>query len=113
MTAGGTAALGQPVSGALAGFLVIAAAVWTGGLVAIFVVARVAQRTLQPRERVAFFRGLGRAYGPVGSVALAVALGCGPRCCMAVPGKPPSSLRLSSRPAWSPRRRQGWRRPGG
>jgi hypothetical protein len=77
VTGGGTAALGPPVSGVLAGFLVLAAAVWTGGLVAIFVVARVAQRTLRPRERVAFFRGLGRAYGPVGSVALAVALGCG------------------------------------
>ena len=37
----------------------------------------VAQRTLRPRDRVAFFRGLGRAYGPVGSVALVAALGCG------------------------------------
>lgn len=77
MTAAGMAALGQPASGTLEGFLVFAAAVWVGGLVAIFVVARVAQRTLQPRERVAFFRGLGRAYGPVGGIALAVALGCG------------------------------------
>lgn len=72
-----TAALGQPVSGALEGFLVFAGAVWVGGLVTIFVVARVAQRTLPPSERVAFFRGLGRAYGPVGGTALAVALGCG------------------------------------
>lgn len=77
MTAAGTAALGQPASGTLAGFLILATAVWTGGLTAIFVVARVAQSTLQPRERVVFFRGLGRAYGPVGSVALATALGCG------------------------------------
>jgi hypothetical protein len=77
VTAGGTAALGQPASGTLTGFLVLAASVWTGGLVAIFVVSRVAQRTLQPRDRVAFFRGLGRAYGPVGSVALVAALGCG------------------------------------
>jgi hypothetical protein len=76
MTAG-TAAFGQPALGTLEGFLVFAGAVWVGGLVAIFVVARVAQRTLQPRERVAFFRGLGRAYGPVGGMALAVALGCG------------------------------------
>jgi hypothetical protein len=71
------AALAQPASGTLEGFLVFAAAVWVGGLVAIFVVARVARRTLQPRERVAFFRRLGRAYGPVGGIALAVALGCG------------------------------------
>ncbi|MGH3120190.1 MAG: hypothetical protein ACRDND_04030 [Streptosporangiaceae bacterium] len=61
----------------LAGFLVLATAVWVGGLVAIFVVARVARRTLRPGERVAFFRGLGRAYGPVGGAALVIALGCG------------------------------------
>jgi hypothetical protein len=72
-----TAALGQPASGVLQGFLVLATAIWVGGLVAIFVVARVATRTLPPRERVALFRGLGRAYGPVGGIALAVALGCG------------------------------------
>lgn len=54
-------ALSPPASGALDGLLIFAAAVWVGGLVAIFVVARVAQRTLEPRERVAFFRGLGRA----------------------------------------------------
>jgi uncharacterized membrane protein len=72
-----TTALGPSVSDALDGLLIFAATVWVGGLVAIFVVARVAQRTLEPRERVAFFRGLGRAYGPVGGTALAVALGCG------------------------------------
>ncbi len=77
MTAAGIAAPGQAASATLEGFLVFGASVWVGGLVAIFVVARVAQRTLQPRERVAFFRGLGRAYGPVGGVALALALGCG------------------------------------
>lgn len=77
MTAAGATALSQPASGALEGLLILAAAVWIGGLVAIFVVARVAGRTLQPRERVAFFRGLGRAYGPVGGTALAVGLGCG------------------------------------
>lgn len=70
-------ALGQPAAGILTGFLILAACVWTGGLVAIFVVARVARRTLVPADRVAFFRGLGRAYGPVGGAALAVALGCG------------------------------------
>lgn len=70
-------ALGQPASGTLDGFLILTAAVWLGGLVAIFIVARVAQRTLKPAERVAFFRGLGRAYGPVGGLALLVSLGCG------------------------------------
>jgi uncharacterized membrane protein len=57
--------------------LVLATAVWTGGLVAIFVVARVAHATLGPGERVTFFRGLGRAYGPVGGVALTAALATG------------------------------------
>jgi len=77
VTALATAGLGQTASSTLAGFLILATAVWVGGLVAIFVVARVASRTLRPGERVAFFRGLGRAYGAVGGVALAVALGCG------------------------------------
>lgn len=77
MNGTGVAALGQPASGILGGFLVFGGAVWIGGLVAIFVVARVAERTLRPPERVAFFRALGRAYGPVGGMALALALGCG------------------------------------
>jgi hypothetical protein len=76
VTAAATA-LGQPAAGTLAGFLVLATAVWVGGLIAIFIVARVARRTLPPGERVAFFRGLGRAYGPVGGAALVIALGSG------------------------------------
>lgn len=77
MTPHGAAALAQSAAGTLAGFLILAAAVWLGGLVAIFVVARVARHTLQPAERVRFFRGLGRAYGPVGGVALVTSLGSG------------------------------------
>ncbi|MGH3123589.1 MAG: hypothetical protein ACRDND_21580 [Streptosporangiaceae bacterium] len=46
-------------------------------MVAILVVARVACVTLRPDDRVAFFRGLGRAYWPVGGLALAVALAAG------------------------------------
>jgi uncharacterized membrane protein len=52
----------------------LSASVWVGGLVAIFVVARVAAATLDPPARVAFFRTLGRTYGVVGSVALVVGL---------------------------------------
>lgn len=55
----------------------LAASIWVGGLVAIFVVARVASRTLEPAQRVEFFRALGRSYGIVGSVALLVALASG------------------------------------
>lgn len=76
MTAPATVALGQPGSGVLAGFLILATSIWVGGLGAIFIAARVARRTLETRQRVAFFRGLGRVYGPVGGIALVVALGC-------------------------------------
>ena len=51
--------------------------VWVGGYVAIGVVARVATRTLDPVQKVAFFRGLGRSYLPIGAPALAIALGTG------------------------------------
>jgi uncharacterized membrane protein len=57
--------------------LVLAAAVWVGGFVAIGVVARVSVRTLGPADRVAFFRSLGRVYLGVGTAALALALGSG------------------------------------
>jgi hypothetical protein len=48
-----------------------------GGLVAIFVVARVAHATLGAAERVAFFRGLGRGVRLVGGIALVAALASG------------------------------------
>jgi hypothetical protein len=55
----------------------LASAIWIGGLVAIFVVARVASATLGETERISFFRALGRTYGIVGGVSLLVALaGC-------------------------------------
>lgn len=79
MTSGTTVALAlpQPAETTLTAVLVLATAVWVGGLVAIFVVARVARTTLGPLERVAFFRGLGRAYGLAGGVALTIALASG------------------------------------
>lgn len=57
--------------------LVLAAAVWVGGLVTLVVVTRVARRTVGPAERVAFFRQLGRVYLIVGGLALALALASG------------------------------------
>jgi uncharacterized membrane protein len=77
VTAGPALALPQPAETALTAVLVLATAVWVGGLVAIFVVARVAHATLGTAERVAFFRGLGRAYGPAGGLALMIALASG------------------------------------
>jgi uncharacterized membrane protein len=55
----------------------VAASIWVGGLIAIFIVARAASATLGPAERIAFFRALGRTYGIVGSLALLVALAVG------------------------------------
>ena len=55
----------------------VAASIWVGGLIAIFIVARAASATLGPAERIAFFRALGRSYGIVGSVSLLVALAVG------------------------------------
>ncbi|MBS1887389.1 MAG: hypothetical protein JSU06_09390 [Actinobacteria bacterium] len=55
----------------------LSAAIWIGGLVAIFVVARAASATLDPPQRIAFFRVLGRTYGIVGTIALLVALASG------------------------------------
>jgi uncharacterized membrane protein len=69
--------LAHPAEASLTAVLVLATAVWIGGLVAIFVVARVAHSTLGAADRVAFFRGLGRAYGLVGGIALATALASG------------------------------------
>jgi uncharacterized membrane protein len=61
----------------LLGVFTLASCVWVGGYVAVAVVARVASRTLEPRQRVAFFRALGRSYLLVGVPALVVALGAG------------------------------------
>ena len=55
----------------------LAASIWVGGLIAIFVVARAASATLGPAARIDFFRALGRSYAIVGSVALLVALAAG------------------------------------
>jgi uncharacterized membrane protein len=79
VTTGTTLAFALPraAEASLAAVLVLATAVWIGGLIVIFVVARVARATLGTAERVAFFRGLGRAYGLVGSSALAAALASG------------------------------------
>lgn len=57
----------------LLSILLLSGAVWVGGFVAIVVVARTASRTLEPANRVAFFRSLGRTYLKVGGSALIVA----------------------------------------
>ncbi|HEX5114627.1 MAG TPA: hypothetical protein VFW65_05460 [Pseudonocardiaceae bacterium] len=69
--------LTSTVHAALVGVLVLAAAVWVGGFVALVVVTRVAKRVLGSAERVAFFRALGRRYNLVCGPALLVALAAG------------------------------------
>lgn len=55
----------------------LATSIWVGGFVAIALVARVVRRQLDARSQIAFFRDLGRTYGRVGVVALAVAFASG------------------------------------
>ncbi len=69
--------MSDTVRAVLLGVFTLGSCVWVGGYVAIAVVARVATRTLEPAQRVAFFRGLGRSYLLVGGSALVVALGTG------------------------------------
>lgn len=79
MTGGMAVALSlpPPAQASVTAVLILATAVWIGGLAAIVVVARVARATLGAAERVTFFRGLGQAYGRVGGVALAAGLASG------------------------------------
>jgi putative copper export protein len=62
---------------ALIAIELLAASVWTGGLVTIAVVARCARQQLDAASRVAFFRTLGRRYLCVGLGALVAAYGAG------------------------------------
>ena len=61
----------------LTGLLIFASSIWIGGMFTITIVARVATTTLDATTRVSFFRRLGRAYGIVGTTALALAYGTG------------------------------------
>lgn len=61
----------------LLGVFTLTSCIWVGGYIAIAVVARVATRTLEPSQRVRFFRALGRSYLLVGTPALVIALGTG------------------------------------
>ena len=69
--------IGVATSTPLVALHALAASIWVGGLVAILVVARAASTTLEPAQRIALFRSVGRSYGIVGSVALLVALASG------------------------------------
>lgn len=55
----------------------LAASVWVGSFVCLIVVSRIALRTLEGPARVALFRGVGRAYGILGTGALVAAIVAG------------------------------------
>jgi len=57
--------------------LILAASVWLGGYVAIVIVARVSARVLEPPQRAALFRNLGRTYLIVGGGALVLTYASG------------------------------------
>lgn len=61
----------------LIGIELFAASVWIGSLICLAVVSSAARSALDPAAQVTFFRALGRRYGIVGDVALAVAIGVG------------------------------------
>lgn len=56
----------------LLGLVILGAAVWMGGFVAIMVVNATSKKSLEPAQRIALFRGLGRNYLRVAAVAFAL-----------------------------------------
>lgn len=52
--------------------LILASAVWIGGYVAVAVVAIVSSKTLEPSQRVTFFKRFGRVYLRVAGTALVI-----------------------------------------
>ncbi len=56
---------------------ILATSIWVGGYVALVVMAKVSYRTLGPAERIVFFREMGKKFGPVCVIALAIALASG------------------------------------
>lgn len=52
----------------------LAGSIWIGSMVSLVVVSNIAKRVLEPAARVQLFRGVGRAYGMVGTGSLVVAI---------------------------------------
>lgn len=69
--------MSSTVLGVLLGLFILAASVWVGGYAAVAVVSRTAAKVLDPANRIAFFRALGRAYLALQVPSLVVALGTG------------------------------------
>ena len=66
------AALPLLVERALLGLVILGAALWMGGFVAIMVVSATSKKSLEPKHRIALFRGLGRNYLKIAAVAFAL-----------------------------------------
>lgn len=69
--------MSSTVLGVLLGLFILATSVWVGGYAAVAVVSRTAAKVLDPANRIAFFRALGRAYLALQVPSLVVALGTG------------------------------------
>lgn len=61
-----------PLAQILFSLNLLAAMVWTGGMVAVVVATIAARQTLEAEQQVRFFRALGRRYGVVSGLALAL-----------------------------------------
>jgi uncharacterized membrane protein len=66
------AALPLALTRTLLGLVILGAAVWMGGFVAIMVVNATSKKSLEPAQRIALFRGLGRNYLRVAAAAFAL-----------------------------------------
>ena len=60
-----------PAADILDSLNLLAAMIWTGGMVAVTVATVAARQTLEPKQQVRFFAALGRRYGIVSGAALA------------------------------------------
>lgn len=58
----------------LFGILLLAGALWIGGMITVILVARISSATLEPTARVAFFRTFGRVYGIIWTIVLLVGM---------------------------------------
>jgi uncharacterized membrane protein len=66
------AALPLALTRTLLGLVILGAAIWMGGFVAIMVVNATSKKSLEPAQRIALFRGLGRNYLRVAAAAFAL-----------------------------------------
>lgn len=60
------------LNAAISVVLILATAIWTGGYITVPVVAVISSKTLEPSQRVTFFKRFGRAYLRLAGTALVI-----------------------------------------